>query len=185
MPPSRDEIPRFPPDSRLHRPDAHFLRGGFGRFATGVAVVTFDADDEDGMPHHHGITVNSFTSVSMDPPLVLVAIQCSVVSHDLIRGRPFAVNVLGAEHESLAMHFAGRPRTEPAWVTDPAHPAPRLAGALAWFACTPWAEYPGGDHSLHVGHVDAFDYRPGDALGFISGRFTTIHESFAGHESVL
>lgn len=179
-----DATARFPPGSVLHRSPAQFLRGGLGRFATGVAVVAFEAPDTDGHQHRRGITVNSFTSVSMDPPLVLVSIQRAVASHELIRERPFAVNVLGAEQEHLALHFAGRPQSRPVWA-ETSHPAPRLAGMLAWFACSPWAEYPGGDHTLYVGHVDAFGYRSGDALGFVNGHFTTIRESAAGHESVL
>src|SRR5690606_35619504 len=65
----------FRPDSALYRSPTHFLRGSLGRFATGVAVVTFDAAEDDGSLRRQGITVNSFTSVSMEPPLVLVSIQ--------------------------------------------------------------------------------------------------------------
>ena len=82
-----------------------------GRFATGVAIVTFD-----GVTKRHGITVNSFTSVSMDPPLVLVSIARTAKAHDELAGRPFTVNILGAEQRQLAMHFAGRPGPEPLWV---------------------------------------------------------------------
>lgn len=183
--PDFDAPPRFPPESPLHRSPTQFLRGGLGRFATGVAVVTFEAPADEGTTLRRGITVNSFTSVSLDPPLVLVSIQRTVASHELIRARPFTVNVLGAEHEHVALHFAGRPQSPPVWVEDPSPPVPRLAGMLAWFACSPWAEYPGGDHTLYLGHVDAFGYRSGDALGFVNGRFTAIPEPLSGHEWVL
>ena len=175
--------PGFNPDSKLYRPPSHFFRGSLGRFATGVAVVTYDAVPPDGAPERRGITVNSFTSVSMDPPLVLVSIQRTVNSHQLLAGRPFTINVLGAEQQALATHFAGRPSLDPIWTEGAV--APRLAGALSHFECTPWAEYEGGDHTLFLGEVQHFDYRPGAALGFVDGRFVTIAELDRGHEDLL
>ncbi|MGH3282361.1 MAG: flavin reductase family protein, partial [Trebonia sp.] len=144
MPATFARSPAFGPQSPLYRPPAHFLRGCLGRFATGVAVVSF-AQPDGGL---RGVTVNSFTSVSMNPPLILVALQRTVPSHDLLRGRSFTVNVLGAEQRALALHFAGqlRPSLRPAWAGG-GH-APRLAGSLSYFECTPWAEYDGGDHTL-------------------------------------
>lgn len=168
----------FQPGSPLYRPAQHFFRGSLGRFATGVAIVTFDAPER-----RHGLTVNSFTSASMDPPLVLVSIQRTVRAHDLLRGRPFTVNVLGAEQESLAMQFAGKPTLEPTWIEG--EHAPRLADVLSYFECTPWAEYDAGDHTLFLGEVRSYDYRSGDGLGFVNGRFTQISESLLGHESLL
>ncbi|WP_410661373.1 flavin reductase family protein [Amycolatopsis sp. lyj-112] len=175
----------FLPGSSLYRPPAQFFRGCLGRFATGVAVVTFDATTAEGTVKRHGLTVNSFTAVSMDPPLVLVSIQRTVKSHDLLEGCSFAVNVLGAEQQALAMNFAGRttPEGAPVWV-EGGH-APRLGGVLSWFDCTPWAAYDGGDHTLFLGEVQEFDYRAGDALGFVDGQFSTIRESTQGHESLF
>ncbi|TWH18696.1 flavin reductase family protein [Prauserella rugosa] len=149
---------------------AQVLRGCLGRFATGVAVVTFD-----GVSKRHGLTVNSFTSVSLDPPLVLVAIQRSVRAHALLSGRPFTVNVLGADQRDVAMHFAGKPNLEPDWV-EGAY-APRLAGPASWFECTPWAEHDGGDHTLFLGRVEHFGHRRGDCLAFVDGGFVTIPEA--------
>lgn len=168
----------FKPGSRLYRPPEQYLRGGYGRFATGVAVVTFEASTG-----RHGITVNSFTSVSMQPPLVLVSIDRNSHSHDELAGTNFTVNVLGAEQEAIAMYFADQGDQEPVWVDGDI--APRLAGTLSWFACTPWAAYDGGDHTLYVGEVQDYDYRSGDALGFVGGRFTVIPEFSPGHESLL
>ena len=173
----------FRPDSQLYRPREHYFRGSLGRFATGVAIVTFDAARPDGTVKRHGITVNSFTSVSMDPPLVLVSIARSAKAHDDLAGRPFTVNVLGAEQQKLASHFAGRPNDEPQFVEGEV--APRLAGVLSWFECMPWADYDGGDHTLYLGQVVHFDYRTGDALGFVNGRFTAIPEYLLGHEELL
>jgi flavin reductase (DIM6/NTAB) family NADH-FMN oxidoreductase RutF len=164
--------------SRTSAARAHHFRGSLGRFATGVAIVTFD-----GATKRHGITVNSFTSVSMEPPLVLVSIARSTKAHDELANRPFTVNILGAEQRQLAMHFAGRPGTEPVWVEGAT--APRLYGVLAYFECTPWAAYDGGDHTLYLGEVADFNYRSGDALAFANGRFTTIPESQLGMEDLL
>ncbi len=157
---------------------AHHFRGSLGRFATGVAIVTFD-----GVSKRHGITVNSFTSVSMDPPLVLVSIAKTTKAHDELAERPFTVNILGAEQQALAMHFAGKPGQEPLWVEGQV--APRLSNVLAFFECTPWAAYPGGDHTLYLGEVVDFNYRNGDALAFANSRFTTIPESQLGVENLL
>lgn len=162
----------------LNVPRAHHFRGSLGRFATGVAIVTFD-----GTTKRHGITVNSFTSVSMDPPLVLVSIARSTTAHDELAGRPFTVNILGAEQRQLAMHFAGRPVDEPLWVEGVS--APRLGNVLAYFECTPWAAYDGGDHTLYLGEVQDFNYRKGDALAYANSSFTTIPEDQLGMEDLL
>ncbi|WP_269047405.1 flavin reductase family protein [Paenarthrobacter sp. Z7-10] len=159
-------------------PRAHHFRGSLGRFATGVAIVTFD-----GVNKRHGITVNSFTSVSMDPPLVLVSIAKATKAHDELSERPFTVNILGAEQQALAIHFAGKPGQEPLWVEGQV--APRLSSVLAFFECSPWAAYPGGDHTLYLGEVVDFNYRNGDALAFANGRFTTIPDSQLGVENLL
>lgn len=168
------------PDASLRAsaPRAHHFRGSLGRFATGVAIVTFD-----GITKRHGITVNSFTSVSMDPPLVLVSIARSTKAHDELPERPFTVNILGAEQQQLAIHFAGRPGPEPVWVES--ETAPRLSNVLAYFECKPWAAYDGGDHTLYLGQVVDFNYRTGDALAFANSRFTTIPESQLGMEDLL
>lgn len=176
--PSRNENTR-PATDAPSRPLKQVLRGCLGRFATGVVVVTFDGLDH-GATKRHGLTVNSFTSVSLDPPLVLVAIQRSVRAHSLLAGRPFTVNVLGAEQRDLAMHFAGKPNAEPEWI-EGAH-APRLTGPASWFECTPWAEHDGGDHTLFLGEVENSDYRRGDCLGFVDGGFITIPEPADGRE---
>ncbi|MFV8165266.1 flavin reductase family protein [Mycobacterium sp. 134] len=170
--------PVFSPGSPLYRPDRHHLRGSMGRFATGVAVVTFDAAE-----NRHGVTVNSFAAVSLEPPLVLVSIQHSTRAYPMMRDRPFVINVLGAEQEQVAWHFAGKPSMTPTWIEGPY--APRLCGALSYFECVPWAEFEAGDHSLFLGQVQDFDCRSGDALGFLDGQFIAIPELVRGHESLI
>lgn len=152
------------------------LRSSLGRFPTGVCVVSVDA------PHGvHGVTVSSFLAVSLEPPLVLVSLARTSRAHDLLPGRPFCVNVLGAEQEELARRFAGMgDEAETVW--DESGIAPRLPGALAHLGCAPWQVYDGGDHSLVLGEVREFDCRDGDALGFFNGRFLRIDAPVRGIE---
>ncbi len=155
------------------------LRCCLGRFATGVCVVTVEADD--GV---HGLTVNSFTAVSLDPPLVLVSIGKRARGHALLAGRPFGVNVLGAEQERVARHFAGDPHPDHVGWEDGAA-APRLAGVLAFLGCNPWRAYDGGDHTLYLGEVVELDYTSGAALGYAFSRFTRLEEPVLGLEYIF
>ncbi|WP_232838411.1 flavin reductase family protein [Streptomyces geranii] len=142
------------------------LRDCLGRFASGVTVVTTG----DGSAVH-GVTVSSFTSVSLSPPLVLVSLdRRSRGCGRLGECAAFGINVLAADQHGLALLFAGRadaPATGIRWEGDPA--APRLAGAVAHFTCVPWAAYDGGDHVLHVGEVVQFEALGGEPLVFSSG----------------
>lgn len=158
---------------------AEELRCCLGRFVTGVTVVTFEVDG-----HRHGITVNAFTSVSLEPPLVLVSVARTARSHGALRGRPFCVNVLGAEQEHIARAFAGGDGgVPPRW--HPAADPPRLEGVLAHLSCRPWREYDGGDHTLFLGEVTGYAYRDGDALAYANSRFTTMAEPTFGHEYLI
>lgn len=155
------------------------LRSCLGRFATGVAVVTFDGPDG-----RHGLTINSFTSVSLRPPLILVSVARRARAHSALEGRPFCVNVLGAEQEWLAHRFAGgAPGPVVRW--QDGDRASWLCGALAHLECTPWRAYDGGDHTLYLGHVERFEHREGDALGYHLSRFTRVAGPSFGHEDVI
>ncbi|MGG1659902.1 flavin reductase family protein [Brevibacillus sp. NRS-1366] len=149
--------------------DVRALRNAFGKFATGVTIVSF----MDGT-QIAGITVNSFTSVSIDPPLLLVSIDKKARSHEGLLNKPFIVNVLAAGQEALAWQFAGRPQLDLQIDWEHSTIGPRLAGTLANFECEPWNAYDGGDHTLIVGKVVSFLYRQGDALGFFSGKFHEV-----------
>lgn len=129
------------------------------------------------------MTVNSFTSVSLEPPLVLVSVARHAHSHDALIGRPFCVNVLGAEQEALARCFAGGPPVQVSW--SEGGQAPRLSGALAHLDCAPWRHYNGGDHTLFIGEVMDFDYRDGDALGYVTSGFLPIGQQRLGHEYLI
>ncbi|WP_125100054.1 flavin reductase family protein [Leucobacter chromiireducens] len=180
MGPNRRTESAFGEHSRLYHPPQHHFRGSLGRFATGVAVVTFRGPEGE----NRGITINSFTSISMDPPLVLASIGLTARSHEDLKGQPFTVNILEASQQAVASQFAGRPGSaEPVWIAG--EHAPRLGGTISWFECTPWAAYPGGDHTLFLGEVRNYDYGRGDALGFVGGQFTTIPEFSGGPEDLF
>jgi flavin reductase (DIM6/NTAB) family NADH-FMN oxidoreductase RutF len=128
--------------------DPRTLRDVFGRFATGVTVVTCATDE--GVPH--GATVTAFTPVSLHPALVQVALSRTTRACSLLRGRPFAVNVLAHHQVGLAMHFGGRPGPDPVrWRDDAA--VPILADVAATFSCRSWRDDDGGDHVLFLGEV--------------------------------
>jgi len=155
-------------------PDTVQLRSVLGRFATGVTVVTTGSETPCGM------TANSFTSVSVDPPLVLVCVtRGSALYRALLREGSFAVSVLGAHQEDLARYFADHARPRGAaefaavdWSPGPSTGAPVLHGALAWFDCTVVASYEGGDHEIFLGSVLASEAGPErDALLFHCGGF--------------
>lgn len=163
----------------LAPPSPAALRACMSRFATGVTVVTYDSD---GGPR--GATMNSFTSVSADPPLVLISVARRARCHDHLVERPFCVNILGAEQEPVARQFAGMQGvTEPRWA--PGARIPRLDNPLAWVECEPWHSYDGGDHTLVLGRVTDLGHRDGDALTYAWSRFGTAAESSDGIEHLF
>jgi flavin reductase (DIM6/NTAB) family NADH-FMN oxidoreductase RutF len=158
--------------------DSALLRRVFATFATGVTVLTVGGE----VPH--GMTANSFTSVSLDPPLVLVCIGRDAIMHRSLRSaRSFAVSVLGSQQEAVARHFANRRRElgkaqfdQVDWRPGPLTGAPLIKDALAHFECAVWRAYDGGDHTIFVGKLLAMRQQQGDdALLFFSGRFRQLH----------
>ncbi len=142
------------------------------QFATGITIVTTRAGEEI-----HGLTANSFCSVSLEPPLVLVCVDKSAHSHDLIAaGRNFAVNILKASQEELARRFAANnlaahERFAGIQFRTEATGAPILLESLGWFDCRLFATYPGGDHTIYIGEVLALGRNQDDdpLLYFQSG----------------
>ncbi len=128
--------------------DTRTLRSTFGRFATGVTVITCRTADGRA----HGATVTAFTPISLDPPLVQVALTRTSKACEYLYDAAYAVNVLAADQRDLAMHFAGRPGSDPVpWRDGPT--APVLAGAAATISCRAWRADDGGDHVLFLGEV--------------------------------
>jgi len=154
--------------------DAQRFRQVLGSYPTGVTVVT--ARDAEGTPF--GLTVNSFTSVSLDPPLVLVCIDRLASSHDALReaGR-FAVNILAREQATLAARFASEPSAERfmelEWADGPGG-EPVFPDGVAWLSCSLRAVHPGGDHSILVGEVEALQASDREPLVFHRGAFGMV-----------
>lgn len=154
--------------------DAQRFRQVLGSYPTGVTVVT----GRGGNGEPFGLTVNSFTSVSLDPPLVLVCIDRLSSSHDpLVEGGSFAVNVLARDQTALAARFATEPSAERfldlAWEEGPLGD-PVLPGAVAWLACRLAAVHPAGDHSILVGRVEELDASDREALVFHRGGYAVV-----------
>jgi 3-hydroxy-9,10-secoandrosta-1,3,5(10)-triene-9,17-dione monooxygenase reductase component len=144
-----------------------------GKFATGVTVVT--CCDADSNPY--GITANSFSSVSLEPPLVLWNI--AKVSNSLqayLDAEHFAINVLAEDQQQLSVHFARADHTLFQGIdyslTDEG--APLLSGTLATFECRTHATHDCGDHFIIVGEVTGFMSGDGDPLLFFGGGYRKI-----------
>ena len=145
--------------------DGKLLRQAFGKFPTGVTVVTWF--DQEGKK---GITVNSFTSVSLEPPLALISIDKKAKSYTQLQNKPFTINVLAADQEAIAWQFAGREQeglTIP-WSED--GDSPSIIGSAAYFKCKPWHEYDAGDHVLFIGEIIEFDRQESHSLTFFEGK---------------
>lgn len=152
---------------------ARRLRDCVGHFATGVTVVTVQRGDL-----MHGATVSSFTSVSLDPPLVMVSLDRGSRICERLAGAAFGINVLATHQRELALHFAGQHRAPTATVAwERSDQAPRLAGCVAYLSCSPWASYDGGDHVLYVGEVQHFEFCGGEPLIFHRGAFHELRRT--------
>ena len=151
------------------------LRAALGRFATGVTIVTARA--ADGRPV--GLTVNSFNSVSLEPPLVLWSLARGAGSMAAFsNGLHYAINVLAADQQGLAERFAARDvdRWTGVAFTEGISGAPVLEGCVATFECFNRSRYAEGDHVIFVGEVERCRHRSdGSPLLFHGGRFYTEH----------
>ena len=140
--------------------DPREFRNALGKFATGVTVVT--ALDSSGQPR--GITANSFSSVSLDPMLVLWSVDRSASSYDVFStAERFAINVLTEEQRVLSQQFAATEHNPFDGIAcSPGRDGiPILADCAAVFECATEHRYDGGDHVILVGRVTAFTYRDG------------------------
>lgn len=147
--------------------DAGGFKKAMGRWASGVTVVTAE---HNGV--RHGMTVSSFASVSLDPPLVLVSIGKAAPTHDTIRkGERFVVNVLADSQEELSVRFATKhdDRFAGVAVRDGQLGVPILEGSLAAIECRLHETLPGGDHTIFVGEVVRADVADGSPLLYFQG----------------
>ena len=148
-----------------------------GTFATGVTVITVER--EPGQVH--GMTANSFTSVSLDPLLVSICVDQDARLLSFLKAqRRFGVSILDAGQQALSEHFAKgeqNPETEERlgirfiWTPDG---VPLLKDALAHLACNVVVEYPAGDHTIFIGEVETMDCRDGDPLLFHRGQYRRL-----------
>ena len=164
-----------PPREYRTGSDPRTLRDALGSFATGVTVVTC----VDGPGNPVGLTANSFTSVSLDPPLLLVCVhkraRCSTA---LTEAERFAVNVLQTGQQPASIRFSTRSEERFGandW-TRGEFGAPVLKESLAVFECERNAVHDGGDHRILVGRVLKASFDPGlDPLLFFRGRYRRLH----------
>ncbi len=153
--------------------DPRALRNAFGAFATGVTVIT--TRQPDGTPR--GFTANSFTSVSLDPPLLLVCIAKTAHSADVFReATHFAVNILAEDQKAVSGLFASRAPDKfdhCAWTSGPAD-MPLIDGALAQFTCANHQLVDAGDHLILIGQVLDFATTEGQPLGYFRGNYFSV-----------
>jgi flavin reductase (DIM6/NTAB) family NADH-FMN oxidoreductase RutF len=152
--------------------DARDFRSALGCFATGVCLVTALAPDGKRV----GLTANSFSSVSLDPPMVLWSLARSASSAPVFRDAEyFAINVLAAGDEALSNHFA-KPGADKFAAfaerfTDGLAGVPLLQGAVASFECHSRHRYYGGDHIILIGVVERYSHTDHKPLIFCRGGY--------------
>ena len=154
--------------------DSQLQRRIMGHFATGVTVVTTRRGDELCW-----MTANAFASLSLDPPLVLVAVDKRAQMHEhLLEARFFAVNILSEEQEALSRRFAMRGPKE--WsdlkLTTAVTGAPIIDGAIAYVDCKLAEILPGGDHHIFTGEIVAGEVREGRPLLYYQGNYARLAE---------
>jgi flavin reductase (DIM6/NTAB) family NADH-FMN oxidoreductase RutF len=157
--------------------DVRAFRTALGSFPTGVAVVTTSASAQ----HHMGITVNSFTSVSLDPPLVLWCLdKKSDRYHAFTSAKSYTVSILGTDHQDVSSRLArqGSHSLEGIGLNDTELGPPALSDALAVFECRAEAVHDAGDHAILIGRVLRFSrHAHGEPLVFFRGRYGSLAQT--------
>jgi flavin reductase (DIM6/NTAB) family NADH-FMN oxidoreductase RutF len=169
-----EDIPEAEPFEVGTGPDADpslELRRVLGMFATGVTIITTQTGGQV-----HGMTANAFMSVSLRPPLVVVAVDRRARLHRLLHvGRTYGVNVLAENQGELSDHFAGRARGRPPearfeFIRD----TPLVQDAIAHLVARVVKTYWGGDHGLFLGQVEYARWGEGHPLLFHGGRYESL-----------
>lgn len=153
--------------------DPHALCNAFGGFLTGVTAVTFLRDD--GTPV--GFTANSFSSVSLDPPLLLVCPGKFLSSYETFANcTHFTVNILSEGQEAISNTFASVKGDRFAQVPHhlDAHGVPLVEGAIVRFSCTTEQIVSPGDHCILIGRVEEFAHVDGSGLGYVNGQYFSL-----------
>lgn len=163
----------------MKQPDIAEFRRAVSRFTTGVTIVTAHAAGEQVV----GMTANSFTSVSLAPPTVLVSVMQGRTLMAIQRCGRFGINVLPASARELTSHFAGRqvPGLRPDFVAGSG--MPRLAEAIAFFDCAVDKTVVVSDHTLLIGAVRECSYADADPLVFFSSQYRNLREESSSSSS--
>ncbi len=157
------------------------FRQALGSFATGVTIIT--TRTEDGEPL--GLTVNSFNSVSLNPPMVLWSLAETYKGYEAFKkASHWAVHVLASDQEDLSNRFAGKIEDKFSGLTleDGINGNPLLTGCAARFECRTAFQYEGGDHLIFVGEVESFEQCDSAPLVFHGGRYAHATPRQSGHE---
>jgi len=153
------------------------FRKALSSFATGITVITLDSDGEV-----HGMTANAFTSVSLDPMLVLVCVDQKARTHAHLHAKKrFGVNVLAEGQRKISEYYARPARTHErageeagAEFERTHHGTPVLRGALAYLECRLHTVQDAGDHTIFIAEVEEVVVREGDPLLFFSSQYRKI-----------
>jgi flavin reductase (DIM6/NTAB) family NADH-FMN oxidoreductase RutF len=157
------------------------FRSALRRWGSGVSVVTTER-----LGGIQGITVSSFCSLSLEPPLVLICISRRTGSHRLIEEhRAFAVNILRDDQKAISDRAAGLAGPQGNWLDDLPHRrfatgAPVLSDCLAWLDCAVEAAHDGGDHTIFVGRVEAAGQADGGPLLYFDGAYRRLGRAIGG-----
>ncbi|MFF7705915.1 flavin reductase [Pseudomonas sp. NPDC007930] len=161
--------------------DPRALRNLLGQFATGVTVIT----TVGAAGRKVGMTANSFSSVSLDPPLILWSLARTAPSlADFLGASHFAINVLGQDQHGLSGHFARPAEDKFAGIEHHSGTAgvPLLEGAIATLVCRNLTQYEGGDHLIFLGQIEHYRHSGGEPLVFHAGQYrvAAAHPALAG-----
>lgn len=155
------------------------FRRALGSFATGVTVITVDYQGEV-----HGMTANAFSSVSLDPLLVLVCVDHRARTHTYLHARKrFGVNILADDQQAISEFYASATQTPQdadqagACFDRTAHGTPVLHGALAYLECRLQTAQDAGDHTIFIAEVEDVMVREGQPLLYFRGQYRKIGES--------
>ncbi len=151
--------------------DKSLLRDAMGRFPTGVAIVTTCSDN--GAPV--GMTINSFSSLSLSPPLITWCIDRKATSYQVFaRAETFAITILAHDQSEFAARFATRGEDKFRGIEIAGLEAPPVPGGCAWFRCSTYRSYLLGDHRMLVGQITVCGRNTKQPLVFHNGKFQQI-----------
>ncbi|HET6175353.1 MAG TPA: flavin reductase family protein [Candidatus Sulfotelmatobacter sp.] len=153
------------------------FRKAMGAFATGVTIITLDLDGEV-----HGMTANAFTSVSLDPILVLVCVDHATRTHAHMHAKKrFGINVLCEDQRAISEYYARPERSHERAETEAGarfdrtrHGTPMLHGSLAYLECRLHSAQEAGDHTIFIAEVEDVVVREGDPLLYFRGRYRRV-----------